>query len=234
MTSTSDLDLVTAAAELAVQRVLAQLNQLTVSTRPGTIVDLGIGSTDGDVTIMHDVIIDGDEGEAIPVTDLTTGASLRIGDRVMVLFVPPHGAYIIGSILRRYAGGTVVKRQALTGNSATYTGDTLTDMALTDVSVIAGHFYGVHLHAQYGLSVTTSEWRMECRVNGTQIGFFDWAARSTQNAVDGWAFWTPGTTSDTDDITVFANQVQAGNLTLQAASDAERILTLFDFGVLPE
>lgn len=126
------------------------------------------------------------------------------------------------------------RRQELTANSAGYTVDTTTDMALSNVSVIGGRTYEIRLHSQWGLSAAGT-WRLECHLNGVMIGEFGWASATAaiQDSVDGVVHWTPATTADTDDITVVANEVTgAATLTLQADATTPRTLTVKDVGVL--
>lgn len=85
-TDTQLVAIIEAAAEAAVQRSL--LTTITPIYRHGILTDLDLD------TYIHQVQMDGDS-DSIPVHDITQ-LSPNLGDRVTVLFAPPHQAMIIG------------------------------------------------------------------------------------------------------------------------------------------
>jgi hypothetical protein len=101
MSSPSLDSLVELAAQLAAQRAIDQAKATGAQVRHGTVVDLysgGIG--------IHDVLMDGDV-QSIAVHDITMGFPLLVGDRVTVLFAPPHQALIIGKVPTQNVGNLV-------------------------------------------------------------------------------------------------------------------------------
>lgn len=91
MTPEQTVQLIESAVEAAVRRNLASL----VSHAPiqhGTVIELTTGGYG-----IHDVLLEGDI-DPVPVMDITTGTPLNEGDRVTVMFAPPHQALIIGRV----------------------------------------------------------------------------------------------------------------------------------------
>jgi len=74
--------------------IQAQTNQIrtaipTVLLRPGSVESFA------SVEQVAQVLVDGDDTVAVPVQNIT-GFTLTAGQRVMVLFQQPHGAFVIG------------------------------------------------------------------------------------------------------------------------------------------
>jgi hypothetical protein len=137
-------------------------------------------------------------------------------------------------INNRSIGRGIVAQQEQQANSAGISVDGLTDFALSNVSVIAGRTYAVHLHSRYTISAL-GEWALELMLNGTKIGEVGYVSESaaTADITDGIAYWTPTVTATTDDLTVNANELAgASTLTFIAAANTPRWLTLTDLGVL--
>lgn len=91
MTPERIVQLIESATEAAVRRNLASL----VSHAPiqhGTVIELTTGGYG-----IHDVLLEGDV-DPVPVMDITTGTPLNVGDRVTVMFAPPHQALIFGRV----------------------------------------------------------------------------------------------------------------------------------------
>lgn len=80
------VSIIETAAEAAVQRSI--LGTISASYLTGTVTDVDFD------TFIHSVQMDGDTS-AIPVHDITH-LGVNVGERVTVLFAPPHQAMIIG------------------------------------------------------------------------------------------------------------------------------------------
>lgn len=228
--STADnslVNLIDAAAQAAVQR---SLNQTIVPIiRHGTLIEANISPG------IHEVQMDGDNA-SIACHDITTGFGIPIGARVTVLFAPPHQAFIIGAVtrlgpIRQYIGSS---------SSSTYSVSTATDMALTDVPVIAGRTYAVHLHSlvEFASLAAAARWLIHFRVEGAQIDrFWDLHPNLTGTMhfmIDAICYWTPDITGDFD-IDVYAeNNVGGATVQFQAnGTNVFRKLTVHDKGILP-
>jgi hypothetical protein len=89
--------------------------QPSVTLMPGTIAAMGTG--------VAGVVMDGDpDGTSLDASLLF--ADVGEGDRVMVLFDPPQGVYVVGTIGRAHEAGTVILR-----------GDTAPGLQLDDETV---------------------------------------------------------------------------------------------------
>lgn len=128
----------------------------------------------------------------------------------------------------------VIAQHKLTSNSAAYSADSLTDMALTNVPVVGGRIYAIEFHSRLTLSGLGS-WAIECNINGVKVDEFGWIVGDTiQNTLTGRVLWEPTVTASTDDITVTANELGGtATLTLTAAGAVPRYLALIDLGVAP-
>lgn len=84
------LRLIEEASNAAVKKALVKMRVPQYVT--ATVTELTTGGYG-----VHDVIVDGDV-DAVQVMDVTTGTPLNEGDRVTVVFAPPHQALIIGRV----------------------------------------------------------------------------------------------------------------------------------------
>lgn len=137
-------------------------------------------------------------------------------------------------INNRSVGRGIVAQQEQQASSAGITVDTVTDFALSNVSVVAGRTYAVSLHSRYTMSAA-GQFAIELMLNGTKIGEVGYVGESGANAsqIEGTVYWTPTVTATTDDLTVNANFLSgASTLTFIAAANTPRWLTLTDVGVL--
>lgn len=79
--------------ELALRRLVSAQGQApaapTILLRPGTVESFAPAEQ------AATVLMDGPDLVAIPVQNIT-GVTLTVGQRVMVLFQRPHGAYVMG------------------------------------------------------------------------------------------------------------------------------------------
>lgn len=109
--------------------------QPSVKLMPGTIAAMGVGTAQ--------VVMDGDpDGTALDASLLF--ADVGSGDRVMVLFDPPQGVYVVGTIGRAHEAGTVIARY----ETASYPG--LVVVNDDTVTVVSDRFM-VHFGRQYRL-----------------------------------------------------------------------------------
>lgn len=85
------VELINHAVEVAVERVQRSIVQPQFLV--GTIIELDASGTD-----IHEVLMDGDDQEvaAMDVTNITFNPAG--GDRVAIVFTPPHQFWIIGII----------------------------------------------------------------------------------------------------------------------------------------
>lgn len=133
------------------------------------------------------------------------------------------------------ARGIVRQLSLDTPPAAPYTGDTVTDMVLTNVPVVAGRTYGIHLHAEYDLDIG-STYVIEGRVNGTVIDRFwrieDEGTVQNEDTIDATIYWTPSVTQATDDIDVYVRGIAGfGALNFTGTGDCKRTLTLIDMSI---
>jgi hypothetical protein len=118
-------------------------------------------------------------------------------------------------------------------NSSAFTVDTVTDMVLNNVPVIAGDTYALHLHTGTTHSASPSRWDLEARVNGVVVGRFGISEAGDLEDIDGTVYWTAPTTQATDDFDVFGNeQSGAGDLTLNGTATIPRWFTIVNIGAL--
>jgi hypothetical protein len=147
------------------------------------------------------------------------GADIRIGNESL-----PRG---------------IIRQQQLTTDGAVFNADSVTDMVLTNVPVIGGRTYEIHLHTEVSFASldVTARWILETRINGVVLDRFanlmPAVGGTTQLSVDASVFWTPTLTAETDDIDVFANELTNGaDIQLRGSATSTRILTLTDVGVI--
>jgi hypothetical protein len=109
--------------------------QPSVKLMPGTIAAMGTG--------VAGVVMDGDpDGTSLDASLLF--ADVGEGDRVMVLFDPPQGVYVVGTIGRAHEAGTVIARYQ-TNN---YPGLVAVD---DDTTTVASDRFMVHFGRRYRL-----------------------------------------------------------------------------------
>lgn len=127
----------------------------------------------------------------------------------------------------------IIRQQSLTAFSPSWNVSQVTDMLLSNVSVIAGRTYAIHLHTQMNITAGGS-WDVNCRVNGSQIGKFrNLSSFDGTDMIDSTVYWQPSVTASTDDVDVFAQELSGGAaLQFQASADTPRTLTIIDLGVL--
>lgn len=160
------------------------------------------------------------EGDLTVAGNLSVGGNLTVGGKTI-----PRG---------------IVAKQTLTADGAILSADGVTDMAVSNVPVIQGHTYAIHLHAEVtfaDLGFTNDRWVLNCRLNGVMIDRFynlmPAQAGNTSITADATVYWVAPTTQSTDDFDVFADEV-AGDATIQLRGSATtpRTLTVIDLGVL--
>lgn len=129
-------------------------------------------------------------------------------------------------------------------NDGPYTADSVTDLAIANVPVVAGRRYAVHVHTQYDLPAASGDqrWLFLFRVNGATVDRFATvgnvhdtvgAQAVMQGTVDETVYWTPSVTQSTDDVDVFLDTTSGAtpSITLNGASTAKRTLTVIDVGL---
>lgn len=90
----------------AVKAAAKAITERNVSFKPGTVTDVTATQDTANVTLDGDQLMLGDGGnDDMPVNgwvpcQILFGSGIQAGDRVMVMFMPPNGAFIVG----RYAG----------------------------------------------------------------------------------------------------------------------------------
>lgn len=105
MSSTDSMSVIRDAVASAINRVRDQPN---VVMRPGTVVR--VSSNQQLAEIRPDEILGVDEsfgGDDVQITQalgaqIISPVGIRAGDRVMILFIVPHGAYVIGKLAGDY------------------------------------------------------------------------------------------------------------------------------------
>lgn len=139
----------------------------------------------------------------------------------------------------------VIAQQVLTSDSAVFSADATSDLALTNVSVVQNHVYAIHLHTMTRLEPgTIGWWSVSVHANGTSIGR---AAELTVNpaqtgtadqqinrdVIDATIYWTAPATQSTDDFDVRVVE-QYGSYTLQfiGTPTTPRTFTITDLGVI--
>lgn len=133
----------------------------------------------------------------------------------------------------------IVAQQTLTANGASFSATTTTDMALNNVSVIAGRTYAVHVLSQYehGSVVANAAWSITLLINGALYRRM-WITRpqntgTMEGTIDATVYWTPSVTAATDDLAVQAvENIDGSTFQLTAGATFPRTMTLIDLGVL--
>lgn len=135
------------------------------------------------------------------------------------------------------AAGGIVRQFAAAFSSAALTVDTVTDMVLSNVPVVAGRTYAFHFHSDVNLSAALGDWAFDLQVNGVTVDRLVYvqnvAATSENRTADGVCYWTAPATQATDDFQVLANEIGGtASLTLLASATNRRTFTVHDVGVL--
>jgi hypothetical protein len=164
------------------------------------------------------------------VRDLT-----RRVDALSAQTVRPEAAQ---STYERLSRG-IIAQQVLIANSSAWSTDADTDMLLSNVSVVGGRTYGVHLHTQvlFGSLAVAATWTVNLKLNGTVIDRFAVfqpnIGGNSRWTIDSTLYWTPAATGDTDDLLVSVDEgIDGADLTFEAAATARRTLTLLDVALL--
>jgi hypothetical protein len=138
----------------------------------------------------------------------------------------------------RPIGLGLLRQQSLASSeAAAHSGSATTDMALSNVSVIAGNTYAIHLGARLQLAgASVSEWEVNVHINGTEfqrIAHIENTAAVTYNTrIDGTVYWTPSVTAATDDIDIrIVESAGAQTFQLVASATARRTLSLIHLGI---
>lgn len=130
----------------------------------------------------------------------------------------------------------VVAHDSWDTNNGPHSADADTDMALNNVPVVSGRFYGVHAHSQIDLNNGPGDWLLRLRLNGAD--FRDLCRVQTTDTdltitMDALVPWQPSTTQATDDLLVRADEISGtSDITLNGASSTIRTLTVLDLGAL--
>ena len=119
-----------------------------------------------------------------------------------------------------------------TSNGSIFSVSSVTDMSLTNVSVVQDHVYAVHFHGTY--QITAGSWDIRARVNGAVIGrFYTTLGQSNIGEVDGTVYWTAPATQATDDFDVQAEEIGGGGtFQLLASASDPRWFTVTSLGKL--
>jgi hypothetical protein len=134
----------------------------------------------------------------------------------------------------------IIRQQVLDTSNGAHSADATTDFSLTNVSVVAGRTYAIHLHSRclIGSLDVNSRWLVRLRLNGSNLDLFEdvepRVGGNTRRMIDATCYWTAPTTQATDDFDVFADE-QAGDsaITFEASSVSLRTFTITDVGVIP-
>lgn len=170
MTTPVDPTTVQTVSLASVDELLAQARRLGLvwSLRPGTVTNI----TNGASAYNPRVVMDGDDANAdIQVTSLVGGVAVDM--RVMVMFVPPIGNYVIGIIstahTQRYEIG------ALSGHGTTITTTETVMETFTNFNVLAGAAYRYEIDGTLiaGTSTGTQFQIRKTNTSGQSLGSSD-------------------------------------------------------------
>jgi hypothetical protein len=210
----------------------------------GNVSSVGTANTEGTTAFfaradhVHDTaagFIDSSDKFAAGVVDAAAIGANAVGQSELADNAVDTGAIVDNAVTDAkieddFARG-IIRQQILTTDNGPHTTDAVTDMTLTNVSVVDGHTYEIHFHCFYGLS-SAGNWRFDLWVNGVLHDCFD-IARNSGEMADGRVYWVAPATAATDDFVVRVDEVSAGgDLTLSAAAGLRRTLTITDLGVL--
>jgi hypothetical protein len=192
---------------------------LTWTLTPATVDDDG-------VSIVYD-------GDSVPIGAVNlTGMSLQGGDRVMGMFVPPSGNYIVGW-LGSPATGLGLWAATSISTQVAFGGETVI-LNLPSVRWLPGRGYEVKFRADILTTVGTNAaiWRVrENGIAGTIFGVGVWAARNVQS--NDWGsdlvIVNSGSNIVTADLTL-TMAASAGTLTASGTSTQLIWLRVYDIG----
>lgn len=133
-------------------------------------------------------------------------------------------------------GRGIIAQQVLTTDNGPHSADATTDMALSNIPVIAGHTYAIHVHSACQLAgAAASRWIVNLFLNGVVFDriddFHNLTAATLNGVIDGTVYWTPSTTQATDDIDVRLDEI-SGTQTFElfGGGPPNRTLTVTDLG----
>lgn len=174
----------------------------------------------------------------------TTGGNLRwfemfdgpiiVTDSGDAISVTPRLTLDDGEDSDMSARGVVAYHEE-TDSDGPYTTDSVTDLAIANVPVVAGRLYAVHLHMEYNMSAAGT-WLVAFRVNGAMVDRFwrieDEGTTLLQDTIDATVYWAPAVTASTDDIDVYLDEISgSGGMTLTGTPTVKRTLTVIDVGL---
>lgn len=136
----------------------------------------------------------------------------------------------------------IVAYQEETDNDSILTADGVTDLAISNVPVVAGRRYAIHLHSQYNMTAVDQVWNILFRVNASTVDRFAridnqadaiGAAQAQSLTLDKTVYWSPSVTASTDDIDVYADNISGSSpsFQLQGTATAKRTFTVTDVGL---
>lgn len=182
------------------------------------------------------VRVDGqDFGTDVDVRPLV--ADLTEGDRVMVMFDPPRGGYVVGVISRRWSAGEVIAQQAIT-TAVTNIGDTATQiMLLPDVEFQDRRQYRLEAHARLLRNANTPVCRFSIQTVGDSVRTERVAGETTLNvnitraSVSPSVMFAPGAAILSVEVTaVQIGGAGAGTFDVLATTGRPAVLTVTDAG----
>lgn len=204
----------------------AQRSGLTWRLIPGTIVS---SSSTGVVTVL----LDGDETQLSPAQSLLTPPP-SVGDRVLVLVVPPQGNYVIG-----YYGtppevsGIIKDRVSSTANSGAIGAETVI-LTGNFMTFKAGRAYRVCWAQRLDHSAAqTSVVRVRrTDISGTQLSFWQSQVLGTVGITYYYEFRVKVLTGSNDvtDNLVQTLSTATGTTTARGAADTVRYMEIWDAG----
>lgn len=134
----------------------------------------------------------------------------------------------------------VVAQQVETTNDGGHSADTATDFALSNVPVVAGRLYAIHMHSDvlFASVDVNARWVLRLRLNGSNIAVFEdlepRVGGNSRRVSDATCYWEAPTTQATDDFDVFADEIVNGaDITLEASATNPRWFTITDIGEAP-
>jgi hypothetical protein len=132
----------------------------------------------------------------------------------------------------------LIQKQEIAANSAAHADLAVTDFALTNLRVYAGHTYRFWLHSQWAISAVASTWIFTLNVNGVVTERFETLQNQSAVALAGmtnsFVDWVAPTSQATDDFAVGVDETTAtaATLTFQASASVLRTFSVEDLGVL--
>lgn len=202
-------DLIGVGVEATVAR--AQSLGLTWTLRPGS-VSQASNNTNNYVTVTYD-------GDTEPVNSINiTGSDLTLDDRVMAMFVPPSGLFVIGLLDSTATGRGVVGFVSSSANTAAIGGETVI-MTTALMRLHAGRAYRTHYRGAVSTSLTTQA-IMRVHMGTTTAG---------QTLDQGFYFPTLGTLWHTEgSVIVVADRNQSNTMVLTMQASAGTVTGIAD------